>query len=132
MGSRVSIRHDEWDRPENIWGNSEDFHRYWYLYVEWWRSYYQRAHDRGMGTKSVAMFKAILGRQDTTVMFRHLCWVWSRPDEGWTLYVDKRGPAFHVPQGSTPEEASEAFRKFQQHVDEFFARNHITPVDGSE
>lgn len=121
MGKRVSIPHDGVDCPENIWANSEQFHHYWDRYSKWWQSYYRRAHGEGLGTRSVKAFKAILGDQDTTVVFRHRNWVWHNEEEGWTLYVNKRGPAFHVHRGMTSEEAWEAFMKFRAHVDEFFA-----------
>jgi hypothetical protein len=109
------IDHSKVDRPENIWGESPDYPRYGNPFYKWWTDLYRGRWERGDKRPSYEFFQSILGFQNTTVMFTYRCRVWHRPDEGWTLYVDKRGPHFHVRAGMTPEEAWEAFEKFKSH-----------------
>lgn len=124
MSRLCSNHHEQVDRPENIWANSENFHEHWTRFHEWWQSYYRRAHEFEPGKRSVDLFKLILGSQTTTVTFRHRNWVWVNIEEGWTLYVSKRGPAFHVNCTMTPQEAADAFAKFTARVDAFFTDTH--------
>jgi len=98
-------------------------------YSDWARENSTRVFDWDVRTtghrdratsRAIRFYKTALGRQDICVVFRHRNWVWHRPDEGWTIYVDRRGPSLHVAQGATPEEAYDAFKRFSQHVDKFF------------
>lgn len=85
---------------------------------QWWNNYHK--HDPTLTmcmTKRIAQIRSILGQQDRTVVLRHRCWVWERPRQHWALYVDKRGPAFHVKRGCTPDQAREAFSKFRKIVE---------------
>lgn len=113
------IDHEAVERPENIWAVYEGGATYHRWFIEWWAcTYYRRAHDLGVRPgKHMRHFQRILGRQTTTVVFVCRNWVWDRPDEGWTLYVDRRGPAFGVRRGMTGAEAWEAFRKFKARVE---------------
>ena len=65
---------------------------------DWMRTvFYGGARKHGYKAGQSAKYvKAVLGPQDTTIIFRHRNWVWCRPEEGWMLYVDKRGPALHT------------------------------------
>lgn len=115
-----SIPHDNVDRIENILQS----HRNWEEFHAWMLNLYRRMQewdtkDRRdpVVTRTIRFFKHVLGRQDICVVFRHRNWVWHRPNEGWTLYVDRRGPVLHVRLGMTQDEAWEAFEKFRGHVE---------------
>lgn len=85
----------------------------------WWRSYYERVHVLGQGpTTHYRLFQRILGCQDTTITFRHRNRVWRGAK--WVLYVDRRGPQLTVPQSTTFEQATAAFKDFTSKVDEWF------------
>lgn len=113
------IDHEAVERPENIWARDPRWSTYHRWFIEWWTgTYYVRTHALGVNPrKHMRHMQRVLGRQTTTVTFFHRNWVWDRPDEGWTLYVDRRGPALCVRQGMTGEEAWEAFRKFKARVE---------------
>jgi hypothetical protein len=113
----MNFDHSSVDCPENIWANTPDFHHYWDPYSQWWTDWLHNRWLAGDKRPSYKMFQDILGRQTLTVVLRYRCRVWDRPEEGWTLYVDKRGPRLHVRQGMTPREAWDAFQKFKAHVD---------------
>ena len=122
-----ALDHDKVDRPENVWAG-DDGGLYLKGYWDWWKSYYQRAHALNVGPRLHAkFFKTVLGRQTTTVLFRHRNWVWACPEEGWILYVDRRGPAFHVHQGVDANHAWVAFGKFRDRVDAWFDANKSAP-----
>ena len=114
----MKFDHSSVDRPENIWSHDPaGFHDYWDAFHEWWMNWYRKRWEAGDKRPSYRYFQDLLGRQTSTVVLRHRCRFWHRPKEGWTLYVDKRGPAFHVRVGMTPQEAWDAFQKFKVHVD---------------
>ena len=103
----------DWDRPENIWTMRDTLEMY-----QWWNDFYKEVHTHMPSVlRSVDRVKQILGEHDRVVVLRHRCWVWERPRQRWCLYVDKRGPAFHVKRGCTPEQAREAFSKFKKIVE---------------
>lgn len=116
--------HDAVDRPENIWSRAGD-PRTQQSYDWWIRVYYAESHRRKVGPRThYRFFQDILGRQTTTVTFTHRNWVWARPDEGWVLYVDRRGPAFHVARrGMHADEAWAAFERFRERVEAWFREN---------
>lgn len=120
--SRTQVDHELLDRPENCWQTGDYIER---CYHWWTHTYYPEAYKRGVVDTYPhnRLWQRILGPQDTTVVFRHRNWVWHRPEEGWTLYVDRRGPAFHVRFGMSAEEAWEAFTRFREQVDAWFAEN---------
>ena len=124
MGKKVPIPHDQLTRIENkmsLWARM--------AYVKWCLDFFERQYrwdvkvtgrKDAIRTRSIRFFKAVLGRQDTTITFRYRNWVWHRPNEGWTLYVDRRGMALQVPLMATPEQAWEAFQKFRSHINTYF------------
>jgi len=127
--NRVPIDHHAVDQIINILGRLDDRARY-DEYANWWMSNYTRVSEWDVAetsrkdlatTRSIRFYKAALGRQDTCVTFVHRCWVWHRPDAGWTLYADRRGPALHVRRGMTPEQAWDAFANFRDCIDAYFA-----------
>lgn len=111
-----SIRNEDWDRPENIWSGNGNFGAYLAGFLAWWTDFHRLAWEQTGGASSVEVFKEILGPQTATVVLRHRNWVWVRPEEGWALYVSKRGPAFHVRTSATPDEAWKAFEHFKNRV----------------
>jgi len=114
------VDHDNVKRPENLWALGTL--PYLADYYKWWREYYQKAHALGVGPRLHArFFQKILGPQTTTVVFVHRNWVWDQPDEKWTLYVDRRGPAFHVNKYLSAAECWEAFLRFRVKVDKYLA-----------
>ena len=110
---RAELEHELVDRMENILQR----HPRWREWYEWWMGFHRQRWEAGDKDSSVKFFKACFGRQSTTVVFRHRNWVWHRPTEGWTLYVDKRGPALCCHRDCTPEEAWAAFERFRTSVD---------------
>lgn len=116
-------------RPENIWSHArrddldDQFHR-------WWSKVFYRNCDlhRVKGHLHPRLFQRVLGRQDTTVIYRHRCYVWERPDEGWFLYVDRRGPQLCVRGDAGVEDAWNAFQAFRTRVDAWFAANPAKAV----
>ena len=94
-------------------------------YLNWWTGTHHAAFIWALGATgkrqpaSVLFYKEALGRQDTTIVFLYRCYVWHRPEEGWTLYVDKRGPKLHVTRGMSLTEAWEAFQRFAEHINNF-------------
>lgn len=107
------INHEEWDRPTNIWREEIQ------PFIDWWSDvYYEEAYKRKIPPRQhKKFFQKILGKQTTVVQFRYRCWMWHRQEEGWALYVDKRGPAFHVRSGVSPDEAWQAFLSFKAEVE---------------
>ena len=88
-------------------------------YGAWYHRMYKairKAHPYPV-ERYIRFFKDKLGRQDTCVVFRHRNWVWTDPEAGWTLYVDKRGPALHVHRDLTPDKAWEAICAFADRID---------------
>jgi hypothetical protein len=106
-------------RPENIWLREEKHKVLWMRHSRWWLELHQRLWEDGKKRANTVFFKKVFGRQDTTAVFRHRNWVWHRPKEGWTLYVDKRGPAFHVPMAASAEEAWDAWGRFKTAIETY-------------
>ena len=103
-------------------------HSGWQEFCDWQMENFSRVFDWDVKTtgrkdlahtRAIRFYKEVFGRQDTCVVFRHRSWVWHRPNAGWTLYVDRRGPALHVSTAST-EKAWAAFQDFHSKVDAFF------------
>lgn len=110
------VDHERVDRPENIWARAGvEGDDYFDRYRAWWMRVYQAevSKRRVLPHVQMRLFQRFFGPQTTTVTFTHRNRVWHQPDEGWTLYVDRRGPAFHVRRGMTAGEAWDAFEKFR-------------------
>jgi hypothetical protein len=123
----TKIDHEAQDQIINILGNGNRLR--FKEYVDWWSDNFGRVFDWDVETtgrkdqshtRSVRFYKEALGRQDTCVTFAHRNYVWTRPEAGWTLYVDRRGPALHVLGRMTPAEAWEAFTDFRSRIDAYF------------
>ena len=115
------MNHDAVTCPLTIWTGDPKSD----LYLKWWIVKYSGEACRRRVTPHLhaRFFQRILGRQTTTITFVHRNRVWHNPDEGWTLYVDRRGPDFHVRTGMSAQEAWDAFVKFQDRVDAWFKAN---------
>lgn len=112
------MNHEAVTPPDNIWARDPGGDSYSNRFREWWlRTYYGETDRRRVpGHLHMRFFQHILGKQTTTVTFVHRNRVWDDPEAGWTLYVDRRGPAFHVRTGMTSAEAWNAFEKFRVQV----------------
>lgn len=110
-GSSSKIDHEAWTRIENV-VTGERLQRVF----NWWFELHHRLWKAGDRRPSYQIFQDLLGQQQTTVVFLHRNRVWTCPEEGWTLYVDKRGPALHVPCSATEEQAWAAFLAFSNHM----------------
>ena len=108
-----SIRNADWDRPENIWSADRNSGTYIGGFLAWWSNFHRDVWEQVGAVSGVALWKEILGPQTATVVLRNRNWVWVRPEEGWALYVSKRGPAFHVRHDATPDEAWKSFEHFK-------------------
>jgi hypothetical protein len=115
----MRVDHESVVKPEVIWARDPHGGAYLDPFTEWWlRSYYREADRRRVpGHLHMRFFQHLLGPQTTTVTFVHRNRVWHEPEEGWTLYVDRRGPAFHVRLGMTSQDAWDAFKRFRDRVD---------------
>lgn len=118
----MPIDHDALVRPEVTWSNHRLFE-----FSKWWVTVYRDEVSR-RGLTNTQLFRHILGRQAETIMFRHRNWVWQNVDEGWVLYVHKRGPQICVATGMTADESWATFEKFRDRVDTWFKDNpHVAP-----
>lgn len=123
---RVQIDHYAVDQISNILQRDR---AHWQEYIDWTMDNFSRVFEWDVAqtgrrdlahTRAIRFYKVALGRQDTCATFRHRCWIWHRPEPGWTLYVDRRGPALHVRRGMTPQEAWTAFEDFRRQIDAYF------------
>ena len=115
----MKLDHDQITRPENIWAQGSKLEDPYRDFARWWLKLSVRLWEDGRRKPNTVFFKKVFGRQDQVIMFRHRNWVWHRPEAGWTLYVDKRGPAFHVALGSTETEAWAAWEDFKVQVNAY-------------
>jgi hypothetical protein len=123
---KVQIDHNNVDQITNVLQTDR---ARWQEYLDWMLANFSRVFEWDVvqtgrrdatRTRSIRFYRAALGRQDTCIVFRHRNWVWHRPDAGWTLYVDRRGPALHVRRGMSPSEAWDAFVDFRNQIDAYF------------
>jgi len=112
-----SIRNEDWDRPENIWSPDGNAGAYLGGFTSWWVNFHRKVWEQEGVKTSVEIFKGLLGPQTATVDLQYRNWVWVRPENGWCLYVDKRGPAFHVRKDATPDEAWVSFERFKNRIE---------------
>jgi len=110
------IDHESLTRIENVLRGEHLVHT-----LTWWTDWHYRVWTSGDHRPSYKIFQDVLGRQQTTVTFRHRNRVWQNLAEGWTLYVDKRGPALHVPNTATEEQAWAAFEAFRARLEAWVA-----------
>ena len=119
------VNHETVTPPDNIWARDPHGDSYADRFREWWlRTYYREADRRGVpGHLHMRLFQRIFGKQATTITFVHRNRVWDDPEAGWTLYVDRRGPTFHVQNKMNSQDAWDAFVKFRDLVDAWFKAN---------
>ena len=107
----LMIDHDNLDRIENtLIVNRAQFE----AYTQWWLRLMRHLKCRESMSQ---FFRRVLGKQDHTETFVHRNRIWYRPAVGWTLYVDKRGPALHCVRGATYQQAVDAFERFRTQVE---------------
>jgi len=109
--------------PVSMWINegSKESDNFFNEYSKWWMTFYKTIHDRKVKSKDV--IRAALGESNYTVTYSHRNDVWRMNEEGWVLFVDVRGPAFHVTKHMTCEEAFAAFQRFAKRIDMWLSAN---------